>query len=423
MNLLVLSAWFPFPADNGSKIRTQHLLRALAKTHTVDLASFYQCQRELAALKEAQEICHDVSAFPKPPFDADRLPSLTDLFSPLPRFVRTTFSPPLAQKVKEWRCERRYDAIVCMTWGMVPYAEPLTSSELLPRNPESATPRPAKSVLDQHNIESGIFRRGLRLKRGMGRLRGWLTYRKFRRFEGRTCASFSACSVVSEEEREELHKILPRAAKVNIATIPNGVDTAWLKPCWRRFSQGPRPRRDLLFTGSLSYGANVDGLRWFLQKVYPRLKASFPDLTLRVSGDPLPEALPEAKDDPSVIFTGYLPDLRPLLWESAALVVPLRLGGGTRLKILEAMAAGLPVISTRAGAEGIEAQPVQHLLIAQEPEEFVTAAGRVFNQPLRTFAMAARARKLVEERYDWASIGRAFNRLVEETLNEKPACD
>ncbi|NIM04969.1 MAG: glycosyltransferase [Armatimonadetes bacterium] len=402
MKLLVLSAWFPFPADNGSKIRTQHLLRSLAREHTVDLACFYQGEREAAQLGKAEEICRQVAAFPKPSFDADKMPSVADLFSRKPRFIRSTYSDSLAREVQEWRAQRNYDAIVCMTWGMAPYVLS-----------QSSVRASVKRILDQHNIESGIFRRGLKLRQGISRLRGWLTYQKFRRYEGRTCAGFSTCSVVSEREKQELEKILPPSAATNIVTIPNGVDTALWEPRWRPVSRNASTHQ-LVFTGSRSYGVNVEGLRWFLRTVYPRLKADFPDVRLGISGDAAASLIPEAEGDPSVTFTGYLSDLRPLLRKSAALVVPLRLGGGTRLKILEAMASGLPVISTPVGAEGLKVKPGQHLLIAHEPEEFVDAVGQVFKQPLRTLAMTARARKLVEEEYDWGPIGRNFARLVEE---------
>ncbi len=411
MNLLVLSAWFPFPGDNGSKIRTQQLLRALAASHAVDLACFYQQDRELAARSQAEELCRRVAAFPKPAFQAEKAPGLSDLFSPLPRFVRTTFSPALAQKVTEWRAQQRYDAEVCMTWGMAPYALGFQISNL-----KSQISNPAKQaiVLDQHNIESGIFRRGLRGKRGADRLRGWLTYHKFRRFEARTCAAFSACSVVSVKEREELRRLLPHSGGMRVEIIPNGVDTERLRPVWERGSQAPPATRNLLFTGSLSYGVNVDGLRWFLREVFPGVKARFPDLCLRITGEPSPEIAAEVNGDPRVIFTGYLEEVRPLLQESAALVVPLWQGGGTRLKILEAMAAGLPVVSTAVGAEGLEAKQAQHLLIADTPEEFVAAIGQVLQQPLRTLAMTGRARKLAEQEYDWGPIGRRFVELVEE---------
>ena len=413
MRLLVLSAWFPFPADNGSKIRTHHLLRALAAEHEVDLIAFYREARELAALREAQALCRQVAAFPKPAFDAERLPCLGDLLSPLPRFVRTTYCTELAKKTEEWRAHNDYHAVICMTWGMAPY---LMSDAIGPAGGRVHRPEArcsTRAILDQHNIESGIFRRGLRQSRGARRLRSWLTYQKFRRFEGRACAGFAACSVVSEQERAELNRILPRSASTRIVTIPNGVDTAWLRPR-RDFTGQQAGRRRLVFTGSLSYGANLEGLRWFLRTIYPRLKVAYPGIELRISGETWPGAVPEAEGDPAVVFAGYLEDLRPLLRGSEVLIAPLRLGGGTRLKILDAMAAGLPVVSTSVGAEGLQVEARQHLLIADEPEAFAGAVGCVLDQPLRALAMAGRARKLVEREYDWGPIGRSFTRLVEE---------
>jgi glycosyltransferase involved in cell wall biosynthesis len=160
----------------------------------------------------------------------------------------------------------------------------------------------------------------------------------------------------------------------------------------------------LLFFGTLSYGPNADGLVWFCEQVLPRVRQSKPDVRLEVVGLDPPPRVTALGRLPGVQVTGFVPDIRPKLWSATMCVVPLLAGGGTRLKILEALAAGCPVISTTVGAEGLELMDGKHLLIADDPEEFARDVVALLESDALRHRLADAGRRAVAEKYDWQEI-------------------
>jgi glycosyltransferase involved in cell wall biosynthesis len=175
----------------------------------------------------------------------------------------------------------------------------------------------------------------------------------------------------------------------------------------------PEPNT-LVFSGALTYAANSDAAEYFVSEILPLVRAKVPAAHLRITGSVGSSKARTIADRDGVTLTGYVQDIRPIVAGSRASVVPLRLGGGTRLKILEAMALGTPVVSTSKGAEGLEIVPGEHLLVADTPNGFARFTVQLLEQPQLRADLAARARRLVEQQYDWASIGRWFGQVVEE---------
>ena len=243
----------------------------------------------------------------------------------------------------------------------------------------------------------------------MDRARTWVSWRKTRRFEARLFARFDVVSMVSEADRAASAALTGDAMPVH--TVPNGVD------CDHTRADGWAEAADtLVYNGALTYSANYDAMRLFLGDILPRIRREVPGVSLTITGSTEGVDLSGLVLDGHVHLSGYVDDIRPVVGGAAACVVPLRQGGGTRLKILEAMALGTPVVSTTKGAEGLEVTDGQHLLIADAPEAFAAATVRLLRDgPLRQ-RLAANARRLVEERYDWAAIGQRFVRLVEEAV-------
>jgi glycosyltransferase involved in cell wall biosynthesis len=201
---------------------------------------------------------------------------------------------------------------------------------------------------------------------------------------------------VSERDAALLRAMSP-AARVHV--VPNGVDGEWFAPLGEC-----RAAEELLFFGSLSYGPNVEGLAWFCQQILPRVQQSRPGVSLEIVGfNPVPgvAALGEL---PGVKVTGFVPDIRTRLWSAALSVVPLRSGGGTRLKVLEALAAGCPVVSTSLGAEGLSLKDEEHLLLADTPDEFARDVLRLLASPGLRRRVAEAGRKAVAQNYDWRQI-------------------
>ncbi|NLG52342.1 MAG: glycosyltransferase, partial [Chloroflexi bacterium] len=245
------------------------------------------------------------------------------------------------------------------------------------------------------------------------RLRTWTSWQKAQRAEGMLCKWYDACTVVSDIERDYLQGIV-RLADCRVATSPNGVDC-------ERNHPGMAVKRPytLIYNGALTYSANYDAMRYFLGDIYPLIRRQQPAASLTITGSTTGVDLAGLALDDSVCLSGYVDDIRPLVAGSAVCVVPLREGGGTRLKILEAMALGTPVIATSKGAEGLDVVDGEHLLLADDPSQFAALTSRLLSDEGLQRHLAAKARRLVEERYDWRAIGQRFTDLVEETVARK----
>lgn len=387
MNLLVLSTWFPFPPDNGSKLRAFNLLRELARHHRVTLLSFGEAEPvaepRIAALAE---YCASVQIVPRTAFHEGSL-TRRGFLSPVPRAYVQGYSREMADAVR--RAAPGHDAAVAfaVTAGLY-----FLDNGSIP------------VVLEE--AEVAVIRDQVRAAHGLGRLRRRLTWWKYARFVRALTRRASFTTVVSEAERAILEDIgcEPR----RLAVVPNGVDAADLD--W------PRTEADadrLIYPGALTYFANLDAMQWFTREVLPMLLRERPATRLWVTG-----ASDEASRDAlgahgAVTLTGYLPDVRPAIAASAACVVPLRIGGGTRLKILQSMALGTPVVSTSKGAEGLDVTDGRDILIADSPGDFASQVLRVLTDPALGARLAAAARALVRERYTWAGSGTILNEIVE----------
>jgi glycosyltransferase involved in cell wall biosynthesis len=236
-------------------------------------------------------------------------------------------------------------------------------------------------------------------------MRYGLTWSKTRRYVAELLRQFAAATVVSERERELLRPLAP--GHLRLAVVPNGVDTT---ACAGSFGD---PQADtMIYPGALSYDPNFDAVAHFLGAIWPRLRVARPGVQLRVTGRAAPEQIAALPSADGVEFTGYLDDVRPAVARAWAEVVPLRKGGGTRLKVLEALALGTPVVSTSKGVEGLELEDERQVLIADTADAFAAATERLLGQPELRASLAAAGRQAVRERYDWRTIGARLNDLV-----------
>jgi glycosyltransferase involved in cell wall biosynthesis len=220
-------------------------------------------------------------------------------------------------------------------------------------------------------------------------------YRKFRREEQRCWKRADGCILTSDREEAILRQYAPQAPTL---VVPNGVDVDYFRP-----SQATPDPDSIVFVGVMHYRPNVDAMLYFIREVMPHLLRQRPQLTLTVIGAKPPEELRRLAG-PNVVVTDRVPDTRPYVERAGAFVVPLRMGSGTRLKVLEGLAMGRPVISTSLGCEGIDAVDGQHLLVADQPAEFAHSVLRVLDDPALAARLGRQGRALVEERYSWASV-------------------
>ncbi len=259
--------------------------------------------------------------------------------------------------------------------------------------------RPAV-VCDWHNIESEILERYSANAQGAARKAyARIAAGRLERYERWFVNQCDMHVVVSERDRDALvHRY---GSTRPVVVVENGVPLSY-------FAQvdGPAPKRfRVLFSGAMDYHANVEAAAWFAADVWPAIRAAAPDAVLSIVGRNPAPAVTALASQPGVEVTGTVPDVRPYYREALVAVVPLRVGGGTRIKILEAMAAGVPVVSTALGAEGLAATPGEHYILANSAEEIAAAVAALLRDPDRSARLSAAGRELIRRRYDWASLG------------------
>jgi glycosyltransferase involved in cell wall biosynthesis len=396
LNVALVDEELPYPPTSGKRIRTLNMTLRLARRHRLT----YLCHRN-ADPHEAREAAafladHGVASVvvdrpvPRRSGPGFYLRLAANLFSPLPYSVASHQSAALRQALRDHTASQPVDLWHC-EW--TPYAEALRGLRGAPR------------LVMAHNVESVIWQRYHETERRP--LKRWYIgrqWRKYRDFERATLGEMEQTVAVSDLDAERLRHDF---GVERVDVVENGVDTAYFRPRATR----PRPGR-LLFLGSLDWRPNLDGVRLLLDEVFPAVRAAEPDATLCLVGrNPPRDLCRKAAALPGVELHGNVPDVRPFLAESVALVVPLRIGGGSRLKILEALAAGVPVVSTRVGAEGLHLEPGRHLEVVEDIADLAADLVAAVRNPEGAREQAARGREQVLRRYDWDVLADQLERI------------
>jgi glycosyltransferase involved in cell wall biosynthesis len=393
MRILVLSTWFPYPTYQGSKNRAYYLIRGLARKHELALVSYEDVPLQPEWIEHMRSICARVDVVPRRPFDFPTSGRLRGWLSLKPSAAVAGYAPEMADCVAEVADAWQPDAVFALTYITAPYALQVNA--------------PAR-IFDLDNLHSVMLHEAYQQAAGPAeRLRRYLAYWKFRRYEHDLIRRFDLSLVTSIRDEQFLYATFP-PARNRLVVIPNGVDLQA-----NRMESPTFDADRLIFTGALTYEPNLDAMRFFLGEVLPLIQAEAPETRLWITGKTEGVPLHTIPPNPNLNFTGFLDDIRPALRGSAVCVVPLRRGGGTRLKILEAMANGVPVVSTTKGAEGLQLEPEQHLLIADRPDEFARQTLRLLRDPALRQALVSRAYQRVQACYDWDQIGERFCRQVE----------
>jgi len=394
MKVLAVSTWFPYPPDNGSKARTYHLLRHVGMNHDVDLLALTQSDDDLRFLGDVRQFCRRVASFPEPAFRPSGVRSLAAFFSPVPRYFQSHHCPELEIALGDWARAEDYDVVLAASLGAAPYVAKLDM--------------PVRRILDEHNIESQVIKRQwLEEKSLWRRLRRLPTWIKAQRFEAALASRFHVVTVVSERERHLFEALLPNGRGPRAKVIPNGAD-----PCLLDYECPTKEHGVLVFTGALGYLPNYGAALHLWRDILPLVRRYVPEARVRITGRAAGVDTSEFEAAPGVELTGYVDDIRPVVASASALVVPIRLGGGTRLKILEAMALGTPVVSTRVGAEGISVADGDDILLGETAAEMANRVVRILTSPELAAKIAGNARALVRERYQWPAIAAQFERVL-----------
>lgn len=392
MRLLVLSSWLPSPPDNGSKMRAYHLIEWLSRRHALTLLTF-GTPGDPAHVDPLRKLCARVEVVhPAPRGGAGR--AVRGLLSSVPRHLVQTEN------------RRMHSLVASLIDGHdVAVGLQLNSALYLLRLVDTVP-----TVLDE--IEMGVFRdRCTGSRSAAARARHGLTWWKLRRFVRHLVDRCDCVTVVSGAERGHLQ--LAGCDMRRVTVVPNGID---VPPAVDAQPRQPR----LIYPGSVTFSANLDAVRHFVREVLPIIRRSRPDLVFCVTGSTDGVDVRELARVEGVTFTGWLPDVRGLIAESAACVVPLRVGGGTRLKVLQAMALGAPVVSTSKGIEGLDLAPESDVLVGDTPDAFAAHVLRLVGDPVLGGRLADTARESVKRRYAWDSIAPRFEAVIDRARCEHP---
>jgi glycosyltransferase involved in cell wall biosynthesis len=387
MKLAVLSSWYPAPPTNGSKLRAWHLLRELAGRHDVTLLTFAEPgETDAPESADLRAMCREVRVVAGNPHKPEAPLSWRAYFARMPRSYAHTFSPAMLAQVAS--VGPHVDAIVALQVGTAIY---LDASPHVPAVFDEAEISTIRDAASHATSQIDRWRRGL-------------TWRKYAAFTRRLVASIEQTTVVSEQERACLAEAGCDLAKVSVLT--NGVAADYLAV------NAEKHPDTLIYSGAVTYAPNLDAVTFMTSDILPRIRATRPDVAFTVTGNHRGVSIDHLAG-PGVTFAGFVPDIVSAVAGTAVCVVPLRRGGGTRLKILEAMALGTPVVATRKGAEGLDVVDGTHLLLADDADGFAKAVLGLLESPAQARAMADNARALVADRYTWPRIGRALDQIIE----------
>lgn len=396
MRILALTSWWPEPADNGSRLRILSLLRALTCAHEVHLVAFSQVPLDQIGDNELRARCASVRAIRQPAGQITFHNRLGALLRRTPASAQAMWSPAFAQATREVAALAKPDVVIAFQILVAPYALLI---EGVPR------------ILEEVELAVLLEQFTKQQQRGP-HLRYWLTWAKHRAYVSQTLRGFAACTAVSAREAALVRALVPPGMPV--AVIPNGADLAGEGAA----SEKPEPDT-LIYPGALSFDANLDAMRYFVGAIFPRVRAARPAARLRITGRATPEQRAALGAGAGVELTGFVPDVRPLVARSWAEVVPLRQGGGTRLKVLEALALGTPVVATAKGAEGLDLRHGEHILIADDPAAFAAATTLLLSQPTLRAHLARNGLRRVQATYDWRTIGAQLTSLAEEIAGRR----
>jgi glycosyltransferase involved in cell wall biosynthesis len=402
MKVLLLTQVLPFPPDSGPKIKTWNTLKYLAARHEVTLVSFVRGDQseDIKVLRRVCAAVHSVPISRTPLLDGMAL--IRSLTTGLPWVITRDDRAAMHHLLDQVARQVMYDVVHADQLNMAQYALPLPAGQ---------------RVLDNHNALWLLYKRLWQtLPAGPKKALFGRDWQLMKDYEGEMCRRFDGVIAVSENDRSALREAAGN--DLDIAVIPIAVDTHEVTPIQRN------PGSDhILHIGTMFWPPNVDGVLWFLREIFPLVRSKLPDTRFDVVGARPPHEVVAAGQADGVNVTGYVADPGPYLRDAGAVVVPLRAGGGMRVKILEALAQGLPVVTTTLGCEGIAVEHSRHLLIADTPEAFAQAVVRLLQDRPLAEELGRNGRRLIEERYDYRVAYRPLDDLYSSITDTRETHD
>lgn len=401
MHLLVIYPYIPFPLDRGTFQRTFHLLKQLSKEHTIDFIALSENGAGMEHREVFEGFCQEVNLVE---FEHPRWPQLADrIFNETPSTVQHWHVPQLAQTIREQLESRHYDLVHVCDIVLAQYF--LEEHKDVPLSVD-------RSRVDLQFQQQRTAVMGGSLK---DRILAWENISKLKRYEKRVAKRTSIQVLCGPDDAVFAKQHI--SATTRTAVIANGVDLDFFNPALTVMERASEPT--LLFCGAMDYEPNMDALKWYFATMHDSLRSRLPNLQVMIVGKcPVPEVQAYGRL-PGVTVTGSVPDVRPYYQQAWVQMVPLRIGGGTRLKIVESLAMGTPVISTTIGAQGLALQHGHDVLLADEPESFVQALEEALTSNSLRDSLAQHGRHTAQSRFSWHSIGTALNNAYRDLLPQK----
>lgn len=412
MKFLAVLPRVVFPADTGAKIRNLHMFSRLSrKGDTATIVCYRNQDDSDADVERMRGLCTNLELVPWREHIKTSPRALVagakNVFSPYPYSVDKYTTAPMVNKIRELLARETYDGIVVDTVFM---ARAMVGLKLPP------------SVCFEHNVEFVIRQRQFESEKRLPvKAFFWYDYQRMRRFEGQLGTLFDHLIMVSPKDCETIGSLGVK----NTTAVPLGVDTDEFTPDWKPEAGGdvdlPNPATDLVFTGSMDWEPNQGGIRWFAEEVLPQLQ-DIENLRLWVVGRrPNAQLLALAESNRQIKVTGWVSDVRPYIANAAVYVVPLLVGGGTRIKIFEAMAMAKPIVSTTIGAEGLPVIHGENLLLSDTATAFADSIRKLIQQKELAAKLGGAAREMVAANYSWASAADVFAQICHDTVERRRA--
>jgi sugar transferase (PEP-CTERM/EpsH1 system associated) len=398
MKILWVKAGGLVPPDTGGKIRSYNILRELARNHSVTFFSFYGAHQNDLHPKLKSIFDHVICIpldLPPPRGFAELCDYVGNIFSREPYGITKYCRPQVLHELLRLLQQESYDVILC---------DFLAAAGVIPWD------HPCPKVLFTHNVEAVIWQRHYQVVRNpLWKALSWREWRATQVAEEKYLRLADHVLAVSENDRDSFAPFLDSS---RVTVIPTGVDTEYFQP-----SPQEEAPDSLVFTGSMDWLPNDDAILYFVKEILPLIRPQIPQVSLCVVGRKPSRRVHElAANEKNVQLTGWVDDIRPYLARGAVCIVPLRIGGGTRLKIFEAMGMAKAVVSTSIGAEGLPVRHGENVLLADEPAKFAACVVSLLRDPAQRKRLGQASRKLVEENYSWARVAKRFANVLSEVV-------
>lgn len=393
MKILFLTAFLPYPPQAGNKIRQFNWIKYLSEKNEICLVSFIESTKEKEYLNKLRKYCLKVVAVLRRPKSGFKY-RIINLFQNSPYFLVKQFkSNEMQKKINLILKENKFDLVYVSSLAMAQYIYGIKGIPKILDAADCIT----RNFLQQWQSATGLRHRIL----------SFIDWYKIKNYECEMYSKFNKCLLASPVDKKFMEK---SCAALPIEAIPNGVDLDYFKP---RIAEEESP--SLVFTGFMDYAPNEDAMIHFCSKILPLVEKTYPQIKCYIVGKNVSNKLKEAvANKKNVVFTGFVKDIRTFIDKATVFICPLRMGTGIKNKVLEAMAMGKPVVSSSIGAEGIDVVPGKDIMIADKPEEFAKQVVELLKDKNKRLELGMNARRLVENKHNWSSLGKAIDKIYKE---------